>query len=172
MASANHRAERNLLHPSIRNSLSAIALCGLLLLAGRQTGNAFAQGNNRRCNDRSRVKIEEELRYRLRTLRQSIDSYKTACEQGLVGPLDRKVNDECYPPSLEVLVNGIQPPNRKTRIRFLRHIPVDPTTGKREWGVRSMQDDPQSTVWGGENVFDVYSKNPKRGLDKTAYKDW
>ena len=117
---------------------------------------------------------EMELRRNLRDLRKAIDSYKQACETGLVGPLDRKVNDECYPPDLDTLVEGIHPPNKSdSTVRFLRRIPRDPFTGKAEWGLRSIQDEPDSTSWGGENIFDVYSKAPGTSLDgKTQYKDW
>ncbi len=121
---------------------------------------------------RSRIKKEEELRSALRTVRQAIDEYKKLCEYGNVGPLDRKINDECYPPNLEVLVSGIIVPNSNRRIRILRRIPIDPMTRKREWGVRSMQDDPKSEKWGGENVFDIYSKSRKRALDRTLYRKW
>ncbi len=117
---------------------------------------------------------EMELRRNLRDIRKAIDSYKHACEIGQVGPLDRKVNDECYPPDLDALVEGIHPPNKSdSTIRFLRRIPKDPFTGKTEWGMRSVQDDHDSTSWGGENVFDVYSKATGMALDgKTYYKDW
>jgi len=117
---------------------------------------------------------EMELRRNLRDIRKAIDSYKHACEIGQVGPLDRKVNDECYPPDLETLVEGIHPPNKSdSTIRFLRRIPKDPFTGKSEWGMRSVQDERDSTSWGGENVFDVYSKANGMALDgKTYYKDW
>jgi general secretion pathway protein G len=117
---------------------------------------------------------EMELRRNLRELRKAIDSYKVACENGQVGPLDRKLEDECYPPSLEVLVEGIHPPNKgDSTVRFLRRIPKDPFTGKEEWGLRSVQDDPTSTSWGGQNVYDVFSKAIGNALDgKTQYKDW
>jgi len=117
---------------------------------------------------------EMELRRNLREIRKAIDGYKHACESGQVGPLDRKVEDECYPPELDILVEGIHPPNRSdSTVRFLRRIPRDPFTGKAEWGMRSVQDDPDATSWGGENVFDVYSKATGMALDgKTQYKDW
>ena len=115
-----------------------------------------------------------ELRRNLRELRKAIDAYKYACEQGQVGALDRKVEDECYPPDLKVLIEGIHPPNKSnSTIRFLRRIPKDPFTGRAEWGLRSIQDSPDSSSWGGENVFDVYSKAQGMALDgKTQYKDW
>lgn len=117
---------------------------------------------------------EMELRRTLRELRKAIDAYKISCEQGNVGALDRKVEDECYPPNLQVLVEGITPPNKpNTTIRFLRRIPKDPFTGDTEWGKRSIQDDPDATSWGGQNVYDVFSKAPGMALDgKTQYKDW
>jgi general secretion pathway protein G len=117
---------------------------------------------------------EMELRRTLRELRKAIDSYKIACESGLVGPLDRKVGDECYPPTLEILVEGIHPPNKgDSTIRFLRRIPKDPFTGNTDWGLRSVQDDPDTISWGGENIYDVFSQGPGTALDgKTRYKDW
>ncbi|MGE0129938.1 MAG: prepilin-type N-terminal cleavage/methylation domain-containing protein [Blastocatellales bacterium] len=117
---------------------------------------------------------EMELRRNLRELRKAIDAYKIACEAGMVGPLDRKVDDECYPPSLEILVEGIHPPNKgDSTVRFLRRIPKDPFTDNTDWGLRSVQDDSGSTSWGGENVYDIFSKASGTALDgKTQYKDW
>ena len=117
---------------------------------------------------------EMELRRNLREIRKAIDSYNIGCNAGLVGPLDRKLDDECYPPSLEILVEGIHPPNKgDSTVRFLRRIPKDPFTGNADWGLRSIQDDPDSSSWGGQNVYDVYSKAPGKALDgKTQYKDW
>jgi general secretion pathway protein G len=115
---------------------------------------------------------EIELRRNLREIRQAIDAYHVACPT-IVGPLDRKVEDECYPPNLEILVEGIHPPNTDRTIRFLRRIPRDPFTGNTDWGKRSVQDDPDSISWGGQNVYDVYSQAPGTALDgKTKYKDW
>ncbi len=115
---------------------------------------------------------EMELRRNLREIRIAIDRYKDACDKGLVSPLDRKVEDECYPPSLEILVEGITPPNSLRKIRFLRRLPRDPITGKTEWGLRSIQDEPDSSSWGGQNVYDVYSKSELTALNGTKYKDW
>ena len=117
---------------------------------------------------------EMELRRTLRELRKAIDSYKIACESGQVGPLDRKVEDECYPHTLDILVEGIHPPNKgDTTIRFLRRIPRDPMTNSKDWGMRSVQDDPDSGGWGGQNVFDIYSKAQGMALDgKSKYTEW
>ena len=123
---------------------------------------------------RNAIKHERELELRrnLREVRQALDRYYTSCQQGLVGTLDRKVDDECYPPTLDILVEGIHPPNSTRTIRFLRRIPKDPFTGKAEWGQRSMQDEPDATNWGGQNVFDIYSKAEGTALNGTKYKDW
>jgi len=115
---------------------------------------------------------EAELKYSLKQMRDAIDRYKIDCERGLVGLLDRRVNDNCYPPDLDRLVEGINIPNSDKSIRYLRAIPVDPFTGKTEWGLRSDQDDPDSTSWGNENAYDVYSKSERVALNGTRYKDW
>jgi general secretion pathway protein G len=118
---------------------------------------------------------EIELRRNLREIRRAIDAFKVACDSQQVSPLDRNApNDECYPKNLEILVEGITPPNRvNTTLRFLRRIPKDPFTGNTDWGLRSVQDDPDSTSWGGQSVFDVYSKAPGTALDgKTLYRDF
>lgn len=116
---------------------------------------------------------EMQLHRNLRELRQAIDRYNDACANlKLVGPLDRKVDDECYPPSLEILVEGIHPPNTTRTVRFLRRLPVDPMTGKSEWGMRSMYNDKDDTSWDGKHIFDVYSKSEGTALNGTKYKDW
>lgn len=116
---------------------------------------------------------EMELRRNLRELRKAIDAYKIACDQGKVSPLDKKIDDECYPKDLQILVDGINPPNTpNSTIRFLRRIPEDPFAGNKDWGTRSIQDDPFSTGGGGENVFDVFSKAPGTALDGSKYSDW
>jgi general secretion pathway protein G len=123
----------------------------------------------RNTNKRER---ERQLRYHLRDLRRAIDRYHYECLRGAVGPLDRKVDDECYPPNLEILVEGITPPNTTNKIRFLRRLPVDPMTGKSEWNLRSIQDDKDASSWGGQNVYDIYSKSEGTALNGTKYKDW
>ena len=110
---------------------------------------------------------ERELRYDLWTMRDAIDRYKDAA---LRGAFQIKVGSEGYPPDLETLVNGVDVGGKK--VRFLRKIPTDPMTGRQEWGMRSVQDDPNSESWGGQNVFDVFTKSEGSALDGTKYKDW
>ena len=109
---------------------------------------------------------ERELRQDLWMMRDAIDRYKDAAERGA---FQIKVGSEGYPPDLDTLVTGVDVAGKK--LKFLRKIPVDPIT-KQEWGLRSMQDDKDSDSWGGQNVFDVYSKSDKTALDGTKYKDW
>ena len=116
-------------------------------------------------------KKEIQLRRALREIRRAIDHYKELSDRGVIpkgGP-----ETMGYPPDLETLVDGVRiigTVNRK--IRFLRRIPIDPMTGKAEWGLRSVQDDPDSTTWGGQNVYDVYSLSEGTAIDGTKYKDW
>jgi general secretion pathway protein G len=110
---------------------------------------------------------EVELRRDLWEMRDAIDRYKDLADRNA---FQTKVGSQGYPPDLETLVKGVDSQGKK--IRFLRRVPVDPMTGKDEWGLRSMQDDPQSTSWGGQNVFDVYTKSTGTALDGTKYSDW
>ncbi len=110
---------------------------------------------------------EHMLREDLWQLRDAIDRYKDAADRG---GFQTKVDSQNYPPDLETLVKGVDVQGKK--VRFLRHIPTDPMTGTTEWGLRSMQDDPDSDSWGGQNVFDVYTKSQGTALDGTKYKDW
>jgi general secretion pathway protein G len=110
---------------------------------------------------------EKQLRRALWEMRDAIDRYKETAERG---GLQTKVDSQNYPPDLETLVKGVDVQGKK--IRFLRSIPSDPMTKSKEWGLRSMQDDPDSDSWGGQNVFDVYTKSQGTGLDDTKYKDW
>lgn len=110
---------------------------------------------------------EHELRAALWTLRDAIDRYKDAADRG---SFQTKVDSNNYPPDLDTLVKGVDVAGKK--LKFLRRIPIDPMTGKDEWGLRSMQDDPTSDSWGEQNVFDVYSKSQDTALDNTKYKDW
>jgi general secretion pathway protein G len=110
---------------------------------------------------------ERELRHAIWEMRDGIDRYKDAADRGA---FQIKAGSEGYPPDLETLVNGIDVAGKKQR--FLRHIPIDPMTGSTDWGLHSMQDDPTSDSWDGNNVFDVYSKSNGTALDGTKYKDW
>lgn len=113
-------------------------------------------------------KKEVELNRDLIEMRDAIDRYKDLADRNLIRT---EVGSEGYPPDLETLVNGV-PIGTDRQIRFLRKIPVDPMTGQADWGMRSVQDDPDSTSWGGHDVFDVYSKSQATSLDGTCYCDW
>ncbi|MGQ9634661.1 MAG: type II secretion system protein [Bryobacteraceae bacterium] len=114
---------------------------------------------------------ERELRYALREIRTAIDRYKDLADQGQLGT--QSVDSDNYPPTLEVLVEGVtQTGTVDKKIRFLRRIPKDPMTNSYDWGLRSTRDDPKSTSWGGQNVFDVYTKSQERAADGTPYSEW
>lgn len=117
---------------------------------------------------------EVELRRTLRELRGAIDRYKDSVDQGLIGALDVKAGSEGYPPDLDTLVEGVTAANDASgrKLKFLRRVPTDPLTGKSEWGLRSYQDRPNATSWGGQNVYDVYSTSDGTALDGTKYRDW
>ncbi len=110
---------------------------------------------------------ERELRRDLWQMRDAIDQYKDAADKHA---FQTKIDSQNYPPDLDTLVNGVDVQGKK--LKFLRRVPIDPMTGKPEWGMRSMQDDPTSDSWGEQNVFDVYSKSLGTALDNTKYKDW
>src|SRR6202171_2231493 len=113
---------------------------------------------------------ESELHRDLREMRDAIDRYKDAADRNQIRV---ELGSEGYPPGLETLVTGVQRgASSDKKIRFLRRIPVDPMTGQPEWGLRAVQDDPDSTSWGGKNVFDVYSKSQGTAQDGTKYSDW
>lgn len=111
---------------------------------------------------------ETELRRDLWEMRAAIDRYKDAADKNA---FQVKLGTEGYPPDMDTLVNGVDATGGK-KLRFLRRIPVDPMTGNKDWGMRSMEDDPTSDSWGGQNVFDVYSKSNGTALNGTKYKDW
>jgi general secretion pathway protein G len=117
---------------------------------------------------------EVELRRALREMRLAIDKYKDAADQGLIGGTDLKAGSEGYPPTLDVLVAGVGVVNDASgrKLKFLRRIPLDPMTRSTDWGLRSYQDDADATSWGGQNVFDVYTKSGGTALDGTKYRDW
>jgi general secretion pathway protein G len=120
----------------------------------------------------ARVTVQREKEKRLREalweMRDGIDRYKEAADRGA---FQTKVDSQNYPPDLDELVKGIEGQAGK-KYRFLRSIPTDPMTNSKEWGLRSMQDDADSDSWGGQDVFDVYTKSQGTGLDGTKYKDW
>ena len=116
---------------------------------------------------------EMELRRNLRMMRAGIDEYKRAVDLGLIGGVDVQFGSEGYPNELDVLVEGVEQvgtPGKK--LKFLRRIPIDPMTNSDEWGQRSYQDEHDSRFWGGQNVYDVYSKSTAMALDGTKYRDW
>jgi len=119
---------------------------------------------------------EKELRADLREMKTAIDRYKDYCDQGKVQA--QGMDTYCYPQTLESLVDGVKLANtlagngQSGKMRFLRRIPKDPMTGTNDWGKRSMQDEPDSTSWGGQNVFDVFTKSTDKASDGTPYSEW
>ena len=114
---------------------------------------------------------ERELRYAVREMRTAIDKYKDMADVGQLGM--QGVDTDNYPPTLDVLVEGVTKAGTvDTKIRFLRRIPKDPMTGTFEWGMRSTRDETKSSSWGGQNVFDVYTKSTEKAGDGTPYSEW
>lgn len=120
------------------------------------------------------IKREREVEFRrnIRTIRSAIDEYRLFVEKNKI-----KLDDDRYgyPEKLEDLVEGLEYKDKKNNekiIKFLRKIPIDPITNSYEWGLRSYQDDPDSTSWGEENVYDVYTQSERKALDGTYYKEW
>jgi general secretion pathway protein G len=113
---------------------------------------------------------EAALRYDLRQMRDAIDRYKDAADKNLI---QAKTGTEGYPPDLETLVKGVHLTSATGQsVHFLRQIPPDPMTGTADWGMRSVQDDPDSNSWGGQDVFDVYCPSTGTGLDGTQFSTW
>jgi general secretion pathway protein G len=112
---------------------------------------------------------EAELRRALREIRDAIDHYKDYADRNLI-PV--KAGSEGYPPDLETLVKGQPLGMSDKKVRFLRRIPIDPMTGRAEWNLQAVQDDQDSTSWGGNDVFEVHSKSQGTALDGTHYADW
>jgi general secretion pathway protein G len=125
----------------------------------------LARGNVRRMKER-------QLREALHEIRGGIDKYKDMADAGKLGI--QKLDSYGYPESLQALVDGVKGSGQAadTKLKFLRRIPVDPKTNSTEWGVRSMQDDPKGTSWGGQNVFDVFTKSQEKDANGKAYADW
>jgi general secretion pathway protein G len=110
---------------------------------------------------------ERELRRDLWEMRTAIDAYKDAADKG---GIQTKADSNNYPPDLQTLVDGVDIQDHK--VRFLRAIPLDPMTNSTDWGLRSNQDDPTTDSFGGQNVYDVYTKGQGTGLDGTKYSTW
>ena len=123
------------------------------------------------------VKREKEidLRRNLRLMREALDTYKKLSDEKKIEAED---GTEGYPPNLEILVEGVEIKETKDgkeiikKVRFLRRIPKDPITGSYEWGLRSYQDEPSSDSWGGENVYDIYTRSLGTAIDGSKYREW
>ena len=123
------------------------------------------------ARNKVRSEKEKELHWALREMRAAIDKYKDASDQGMLPP--GKIEQNGYPENLQVLVDGVKQAGQvDKKLRFLRRIPRDPMTNSTDWGLRSMQDDPKSTGWGSQNVFDVYTKSTDKAADGTSYSEW
>ncbi len=143
--------------------IELIVACTIMMIL---TGMAvpIARGKVRRDKER-------ELRRSLDEIRRAIDRYKDSADKGDFGPL--KVGTEGYPETLEILVEGVKIANQvDKKVKFLRRIPLDPMTNTRDWGKRSMQDDPKAMAWGGQNVFDVYTTTMEKARDGMSYSEW
>jgi general secretion pathway protein G len=127
----------------------------------------LARSNVRRLQER-------QLREALLEMRKAIDKYKDAADTNKLGPDASGIDTFGYPKTLQSLVEGVKGAGQgaDTKIKFLRRIPLDPFTRAHEWGIRSMQDDPKSNGWGGQNVFDVYTKSDQKAADGTPYSEW
>ena len=117
---------------------------------------------------------EAELRRDLREIRTAIDKFKDAVDVGQIPPTELRPDNEGYPPDLETLVEGVTMAGDASgrKLKYLRRIPIDPMTNSMEWGLRSYQDKPDTSSWGGQNVFDVYTKSGATALDGSKYRDW
>jgi len=117
---------------------------------------------------------EAELRRDLREMRLAIDDFKRWADAQRISTVDVKLGSENYPPSLELLVEGVPFTNDASgrKKKFLRRVPIDPLTNQAEWGLRAYTDAPDAKVWGGQSVYDVYSRAPGVGLNGVKYRDW
>ena len=114
---------------------------------------------------------ERDLQRALDDIHKAIDKFKDDMDAGKIGP--PKIDSDNYPESLEQLVEGVKATGAvDKKIRYLRHIPKDPMTNSKDWGMRSTRDDPKALAWGGQNVFDVYTKSPDKAKDGTPYSEW
>ncbi|HUF23104.1 MAG TPA: type II secretion system protein [Vicinamibacterales bacterium] len=122
----------------------------------------------------ARRQKEAELRHALREVRTAIDRYKDASDRGMIGGPNQRLGSEGYPPDLKTLVEGVAVTGDASgrRLKFLRRVPLDPIMRSTDWGLRSYQDSPDSMSWGGQDVYDIYSKASGRGLDGIPYRQW
>jgi len=142
--------------------LELILTCGILLLL-----STLALPIARYALIRDK---EATLRQNLGEIRDAIDRYKDAADHNQIKV---ELQTEGYPPDLETLVSGVPlGTDGDKKIHFLRKIPIDPMTGHPDWGLRAVQDDPDSTEWSGKDVFDVYSQSTATAMDRTKYSDW
>ena len=156
------RYERRLSRAAGMTLLELIVSCAILMLLSSMALPLFRYAVVR--------EKEGELRYDLRTMKDAIDRYKELADQH---KFRTEVGSDNYPPDLDTLVRGVQlGAGNDKKLRFMRKVPIDPMTGKADWGLRASGDDPDSTSWGGKNVFDVYSRSTGTALDGTKYSDW
>jgi len=154
------------------NGFTLLEIIIVIIILSVLTGAAIPMVRNTVRRER-----ESDLRLALRQLRQAIDRYKLYHDQsnGTAIPIEWKTQSG-YPKELKILVDGFIPANvvgtSEARVRFLRRLPIDPMTGQADWGLRSYKDKPDSTSWGGDDIFDVYSKSDGEALNGTKYKDW
>jgi general secretion pathway protein G len=154
------------------NGFTLLEIIIVIIILSVLTGAAIPMVRNTVRRER-----ESDLRLALRQIRQAIDRYKLYHDQsnGAAIPVEWKTQSG-YPKELKLLVDGFIPANvvgtSESRVRFLRRLPIDPMTGQADWGLRSYKDKPDSTSWGGDDVFDVYSKSDAVALNGTNYKDW
>lgn len=159
-------------HSAIHSGFTLLEIIIVITILSVLTAAAIPMVRNTVKRER-----ESELRFALRQLRQALDRYKLFHDQsnGTAIPIEWKTQSG-YPKELSLLVEGFVPANvvgtSDNRVRFLRRIPIDPVTGTAEWGMRSYKDKPDSTSWGGEDVFDVYTKSDSEALNGTKYRDW
>jgi len=160
---------------AIRNEQSGFTLLEIIIvimILSVLTAAAIPLVRNTVKRDR-----EAELRLALRDLRQAIDRYKLYHDRsnGTAIPIELKTQSG-YPKDISVLVDGFIPANvvgtSGNRVRFLRRLPIDPMTGDKEWGLKAYKDDADSDSWGGEDVWDVFSKSDQKSLNGTSYRDW
>jgi len=162
MAQTSDRRGRRRIAAGVTLVEMLVAIAVMLVLAGAIIPVAHFAVKRQR---------ELELRYALRSMRRAIDEYKKFCDTNVIQK--EGIDSECYPPELEILVDGVDKVGALgQKVRFLRRIPLDPMTKSYEWGLRSYQDEPDSTSWGRENVYDVYTTYRGTALDGTEYKDW